>query len=310
MSNYDFEDIKQSALGQWHEILAAFGIPFRAKQKAGTCPRCGGNDRSHYKQTSGKVFLFCRHCGTHWADELLLELCFGNDFYRMCKELGDYLHCQPSERKEYNRTQAKVAEASNTDIDQVKHKIREAYEFAKGIEKTNMHPILLRYGVGADCLTHHSIEGAFFPLKIKGQIVDWLVLDDAGQSILSGDIVKSAKLVIKPDTEPRDKIFVTPDIVDAYYLFNTSKRQNIVVCCGTLKNMGAVCDSLPDKYKIITAIENTPDAINEQTYLKYDFIMPDDPGRKFCDIDYKYKPTKIYKAAQSYELLNELEKAS
>lgn len=298
MANYDFQDIKQAAIGQWPEILIAFGIEYRAKEKNGPCPLCGGVDRAHYKSTGGKVMLYCRHCDTHWGDELLLELCFNNDFAQMCQELGEYLHCQPAERMQQVRTQAKVAEASNLDLKQAEHKMKQAAEFGATVTKAATHPILIRYGIGADCYTSTSIEGAVFPMKIDGQIVDWMVVNDAGQSPVSGSLTKGARMVIKPPGR-FNKIFVTPDLVDAYYLFQIGREKNIVICCGSMRNLQPVADALPNTYPVIAAVDNSLDALEALQTMKQDFIMPDEYGRKFCESDYRHKPTVIHKSAEA-----------
>ncbi len=303
MANYDFQDIKQAALGQWPEILIAFGIEYRAKEKNGPCPLCGGHDRAHMKNSGGKVMLYCRHCGNTWADELLLQLCFNNNFADMCKELGDYLHCQPSERREQVRTQAVVAEAANVDLKEAQQKIDQAVEFWQSLTRQQTHPVLIRYGIGADCFTSDKHDGAIFPMKIDGNVVDWLVIDDAGQSVLSGSLAKGSKLVIKPEGA-FNKIFVTPDLVDAYYLFQIGREKNIVICCGSLSNLHHVVKSLQTKNRIVVAVENSLDALDALQTIPRDigFIMPDEDDRKFCEMDYKYKPAKIYDGADSGEM--------
>lgn len=178
MKNYDFEDIKTAALGQWPEILSAFGIPFRAKEKNGPCPLCGGTDRAHYKQVQGKVMLYCRHCETHWGDQLLLELNFGGDFSRMCQELGDYLHCQPSERREQVRTQAKIAEATGGDLKAAQDAIDKAAIITAMVSKSPTHTYLMRYGIGADC--HHCLRRRLSPTAFK---VAYLLVSGPADSV-------------------------------------------------------------------------------------------------------------------------------
>ncbi len=301
MKNYDWQDIKQAALGQWPEILQAFGVPYRAKEKNGPCPLCGGHDRSHMKNSGGKVMLYCRHCGNTWADELLLQLSFNNDFAMMCKELGDYLHCQPAERQQMVKSQAVVAEAANTDLAEAQQKMDKAAEITGRVVKIETHSILMRYGIGADCYADEDITGAMFPMKIDGHIVDWLVVGDSGQRIASGRLASGAKLVIKPE-QPGNKIFVTADLVDAYHLYQVGRQKNITICCGTLRNLQKVCDALPEKYTIIAAIKNSLEGLEAMQTMSQDFIMPDESGRKFCEIDYRYKPDKIYSNADAGQM--------
>lgn len=296
--SYDWQKVKDAALGQWPEILTSFGIPYRPKQKNGPCPLCGGDDRALYRNNGGKVMLYCRHCGNHWADSLLLELAFNNDFARMCQELGDYLHCQPEERRNQVRAQAQVAEATNGDLALAQKKIEEAAEIATGVTKADCHSLLIRYGIGANCYTHPYHEGALFPLKISGHLCDWLVITNTGQDVLSGKVSRAAKLVIKPEGTPRKNIFITPDLIDAYHLFQVGKQQNIVVCCGSLANIGPVADSIKGDYRLIAAVPHTVDGLESLQHLPLDAVIPPEAGRKFCDYDYRGKPEKIYSAAE------------
>ena len=296
--SYDWQKVAETAIGQWPEILMSFGIPFRPKEKNGPCPRCGGQDRSHFKQRAGKVMLYCRHCETHWGDQLLLELAFGGDFARMCQELGDYLHCQPEERRNQVRTQAAVAEAINGDLALAQQKIEAAAAITKDVTPAETHPYLIRYGIGANCFTHPGIDGALFPMKIAGQICDWLVITNTGQDVVAGTTARASKLVIKPTGEARPRLFVTADMVDAYHLSQISKHQNFVVCCGSLGNLGPVADSIKG-YDVTLAIPHTLDGLEAIQHLNYPFVIPPKEGRKFKEVDYAGKPEKIYKSAES-----------
>ena len=299
--SYEWAEVANAALGQWVEILANYGIPFAPKGKGVPCPRCGGQDRSHWKQDAGKVRLSCRHCGTSWADQLLLELAFNNDFSLMCNELGNYLNCQPGDRR-VSTVQAKVAEATNGDLALAQEKIEQAEEFAAKVTRAETHPILIRYGIGADCFTVDGFDGAAFPLKIAGQVCDWMLVGGSGQSIMSGRAARGSKLVIKPDGEPGNNIFVTPDVIDAYFLYQVSRQKSIVVCCGDLANLQPVCDSLPDRYRVIAAVSRTLDSMDRLQTMGYDFVMPDEMGQKFREVDRYYKPAKIYANAEAGEI--------
>ena len=302
--SYEWKEVAAAALGHWVEILANYGIPFRPKKKAGPCPRCGGHDRCFAKEQAGKVMYHCRHCGTSWADQLILELAFNNDFSRMCNELGNYLNCQPGDRR-VSATQAKIAEATNGDLALAQEKIMAAEAFAAIVTRAETHPILIRYGIGADCFTVDGFDGAVFPLKIAGQVCDWLLVGDSGQSIMSGRAARGSKLVIKPDGEPGNNIFVTPDVIDAYFLYQVSRQKSIVVCCGDLANLQPVCDSLPDKYRVIAAVPRTLDSIDRLQTMGYDFVIPDEMGQKFREIDRCYKPSKIYGNSEAGEIYKE-----
>jgi len=287
--SYDFKDIQAAALGQWAEILPAFGIEFRPNGKNGPCPLCGGTDRAHWKQSAGKVLLYCRSCGTTWADAVLLDLAFNNNFADMCQTLGDWLHCQPSDRTQ----QREPIKTFNNDLLLAKPKIEAATAFAATVEKTDFHPILMRYGIGADCHTSPTEEGALFPLMIAGQVCDWLAYGNNGQRIISGQAARGSRVIIKPKQPEKNTVFVTPCIIDAHHLFQASKMTAIVACCADLNNLIPVCDSLPKDCRIVVAVPHTLDALDVLQDLPYEFVVPD-VGRKFREIDYSWKPSKIH----------------
>ncbi|MGB1309978.1 MAG: primase-helicase zinc-binding domain-containing protein, partial [Leucothrix sp.] len=261
------------------------------KEKNGPCPLCGGKDRAHFKNTDGKVLLYCRHCETHWADEILLDLAFNNDFGRMCAEIGEYLNLIPEERE--TRTKA-VKKVYDEDLQLARPYIDKAAILAQTVEQLEFHPYLLRYGIGADCYTHNDYQGALFPFRVSGKLSNWVGINTDGEQFIIGDqIARAAKLVLKPQGDHKKKIFITHDIIDAYYLFQASKQSSIVICCGDIRNMQAVTDKIKD-YQIIAALPRTLDAFEWFQTMPYDFITPDEYGRKFKEADYAYKPTKIY----------------
>lgn len=297
MSTYDFKDIQEKALGQWPELLLAFGVPWRAKQKNGPCPLCGGDDRAHWKNTGGRSMLYCRHCGTHWGDQVVLEACFNGDFAKMCQELGDWLHCQPAERKTFAKTKAKIAVSTGGDSAEIERRIEQSRSLPLSIFPTNKH--LLSRGLGADCYMDGESFDAYFPMTVKGEIIDWIKYTDEGQSIASGKVLTGSAFAIRPSSEPKKNVFITANVMDALYLFECGKRENLVLCSGDLKNLGKVAALLPDKYRPIMAVSNDLDSLETIQTLPYDFVMPDEVGRSFCEIDYRHKPTKIHPASEA-----------
>ena len=294
MNTYDWQDVQAAALGQWPEILQAHGIPYRHRRKNGPCPLCGGDDRSHWRDVSGRALLYCRQCETHWGDQVLLELCFGGDFGRMCNELGHWLHCQPAERKSAVKSRAKIAKTSNADSREIQRKLDAAAKVQTGI--VPWHPAMDGYQHGKQCWVADGIDAALYPLSINGETLDWLAFDGEQQYLMSGDMQPciGAAYALKPEGAIKDNVIIAPRITDALYLAWISNYQNLVLCCDTLQNLPHVADLIPDRYQIIAAVPNDLDSLDALQTLPYDFMMPADEGRGFCEQGYRYKPTKIY----------------
>ena len=71
-------------LSEWQSALSFYGGRRKGSSIASACPLCGGTDRFHVRQVSGKVIGGCRHCINGQADgaRRWLEVCrrlFGED---------------------------------------------------------------------------------------------------------------------------------------------------------------------------------------------------------------------------------------
>lgn len=294
MKTYDWKDVQTAAVGQWPEILQAHGIPYRHRRKNGPCPRCGGDDRAHWRDSGGRALLYCRQCGTHWGDQILQELCFGGDFARMCNELGHWLHCQPAERKQAVKSRAKIAKAGNADLAEIKRKQEAAAKVQA--EEVPYHGAMVGYQHAKSCFVADGVEAALYPMMINGEVLDWLAFDGDQQYLLSGDLqpCKGAAYALKPEGQIKDKVIIAPRITDAIYLAWLSNYENLVLCCDTLDNLQHVAKLIPDRYQIIAAVPNELDSLDALQTLPYDFMMPDEIGRGFCERDYRFKPAKIH----------------
>lgn len=303
---HDWQTVQQAALGQWPELLQAFGVPFRPKEKAGPCPRCGGTDRAHMKQREGRVMLYCRHCGTHWGDELLLELAFGGDFNRMCNELGEWLHCQPAERQQMARTQAKVAQASSGDQALIAKHIESAARVAELAQLESMSQTILRYGLDCQSYSIDGMEGCAVPMRLSGQVIDWIWINQCGEEVMEGEPVPGARVVFKPEGEPKARVIISPFLTDAAFLFNCSRRANLVLCSGTLKNLRHVAEAVPERYEVVLAIPYTLDALEAIQTMPYRFMMPAEIGAKFCSVECKHRPKAIHEASEAGRIYMEM----
>lgn len=110
----DYYDIEPQMRGQWEGFIANetgidAGLEGRQRGKNGECPICGGNDRAHFREHDGRVFLFCRGgCGntdSTWGSntcstpEYLCMTIGGYDFSTLVDCCADWLGMQVPERK-------------------------------------------------------------------------------------------------------------------------------------------------------------------------------------------------------------------
>lgn len=102
----DYTEIEPRMRGEWHAFIAhETGVePITEGKGKGIgkpCPICGGNDRAHFKEKDGRVFLFCRGaCGntnSTWGSNTCstpehLCMTLGNyDFPELVRRCADWL---------------------------------------------------------------------------------------------------------------------------------------------------------------------------------------------------------------------------
>ncbi len=80
MRYIDYKSFSGQLDGLWDAILSNFGIEvgdFRGlNTKNSACPLCGGNDRAHWREQSGRLSLYCRHCtdgSMKSAEDVIME---------------------------------------------------------------------------------------------------------------------------------------------------------------------------------------------------------------------------------------------
>lgn len=80
-------DVRQTAIGRWPGILAAFGIDAAFLTGRHTaCPVCGGKDRFRFDDKGGRGTFYCSHCGPGDGFTLLQNL-KGWDFKTTAREV-------------------------------------------------------------------------------------------------------------------------------------------------------------------------------------------------------------------------------
>jgi len=80
MRYIDYKSFSGQLDGLWDAILSNFGIEvgdFKGlNTKNSACPLCGGNDRAHWREQSGRLSLYCRHCtdgSMKSAEDVIME---------------------------------------------------------------------------------------------------------------------------------------------------------------------------------------------------------------------------------------------
>lgn len=92
-----YEDIEPMMRDRWDQFfLQELGIEVPDRHKKNMpCPVCGGDDRAHFRNDEGRLFLYCRHgCGSGGSnstspEELVMKL-GGIDFPELVKRAAEF----------------------------------------------------------------------------------------------------------------------------------------------------------------------------------------------------------------------------
>jgi len=126
----DYIDIEPQMRGQWEGFIAQetgidANLDGRQRGKNGECPICGGNDRAHFREHDGRVFLFCRGgCGntdSTWGSntcstpEYLCMTLGGYGFPTLVERCADWLGMsKPEKKKDYTPKSESVGNTDTT----------------------------------------------------------------------------------------------------------------------------------------------------------------------------------------------------
>lgn len=146
----DYIDIEPQMRGQWEGFIASEtgvnpNLDGKSRGKNGECPICGGNDRAHFREHDGRVFLFCRGgCGntnSTWGNdtcstpEYICMTLGGYDFPTLVERCADWLnipHEKPKPRANKPiRTSSTPANLAQSSKDKPFYKSPEDYEKAQ-----------------------------------------------------------------------------------------------------------------------------------------------------------------------------------
>lgn len=100
----DYKEFNHQLDGHWEDILESYGIEVPQmhgiNSKNYPCPLCGGDDRAHWRDVSGRLCLFCRNCAAdsmHPPENVIMEYA-GIDFSDLVNDLASYINHVPIDR--------------------------------------------------------------------------------------------------------------------------------------------------------------------------------------------------------------------
>jgi len=102
-----YQDLERQLRGAWPQFIQSctgYEIP-HFKGKGHECPRCGGNDRAHWRNKDGRVGLFCRAACGHadsaygsstmtTPEQFIMDYC-GWDFNELVSAAAQFLNVVP-----------------------------------------------------------------------------------------------------------------------------------------------------------------------------------------------------------------------
>ena len=90
----DYREFQHLLVGRWEEVLKTYGIDIpkmRGKNSINyPCPCCGGDDRAHWRESDGRLALFCRNCAVDSMkspEQVIQEVC-GIGFNELVQDLS------------------------------------------------------------------------------------------------------------------------------------------------------------------------------------------------------------------------------
>jgi putative DNA primase/helicase len=138
--------IQDRAIGRWHHILPAIGIPKdHLTGKHGPCPICGGKDRFRFDNKGGNGTFFCANpkCGPGSGVELVMRHCkvpFLEAKRMIEQHLPDAVVVVPKSRDRSNVDKLERVWAQSMTLDG--HDIASRYLASRGIELADLSPAL------------------------------------------------------------------------------------------------------------------------------------------------------------------------
>jgi len=183
--NY-YNDVQEKLSGLWVPILEMYGIPvgeFKGRNtKNAACPICGGDDRSHWRETNGRLSLYCRSCAADSmksSEDVILELT-GINFNDFTNQMADYVNHVPLEIINKAKVKARATPSRSTPISHKQdHELVERFlkrcEWSHSLE-------LLRFGIANPQKQPFSNNMAYWPMINESGVIVNLAKYDVNYS--------------------------------------------------------------------------------------------------------------------------------
>ncbi|CAM0046987.1 DNA primase [Vibrio phage K394] len=226
----DYKEIERLLIGQWHEVLAMYNIDVpKMKGKNSVnypCPCCGGNDRAHWRETEGRLSLFCRSCAADSmkSPEQVIHEVVGLSFSELVRDLNDYVGGVDEKQFKQAKQRANSKPARNMPVDH-KQDHEKSIAFLEGCQDVARHYLFDRFSIQPPGTVKSQSNAVFFDMQNEnGAIVNVFALIDNKQNkpqqqFLAGGISYGAWHVV-PQCEVRE----TPGIAWSRSVINAYKH--------------------------------------------------------------------------------------
>ncbi len=189
-----YRDFAQSLTGQWHEILSMYGIEvpkMRGKNSVnGPCPCCGGDDRAHWRESDGRLALFCRSCtsGSMKSPEQVIQEVCSIGFNELVHNLADFVNYRTPEDIKKAKKRVSAMPKRNTPNEH-KQDHDKSVEFLGRCELKETFPVLLSKGVQHPEPIYSMSGNPIFEIHNEsGALVNLACLNEKGVSFIAGGL--------------------------------------------------------------------------------------------------------------------------
>ncbi len=256
----DYKEFQHLLNGQWEEVLKTYGIEIpKMRGKNSTnypCPCCGGDDRAHWRESDGRLALFCRSCAADSMkspEQVIQEVC-SIGFNELVHNLADFVnHRTPEDIK---KAQVAVSAKPKRNMP-VGHKQdhEKSMAFVDGCDDVHRHYIFDRFSVQPPGTVKAKENAVFFPMYNEGgaMVNVFAIIDKPSESkqvtqFLAGGVSYGAWHVVdKCEVRESKGIAWSDSIIKAYnHWYKTGQEVRVTFCelnTVWMQNVGIICDA-------------------------------------------------------------------
>lgn len=237
----DYKDFDYKLTGMWEEVLTMYGIDIPKWRGKNTinhpCPCCGGDDRAHWRETEGRLSLYCRNCTGDTmksAEDVIMEVC-GISFSQLVNDLSDFVnHKEPQDIK---KAQKRVASKPKRNLPgNHKQDHDKSEEFLNNQKCVTRHVIFNRFSVQYPYDIKANDNSVFFDIRNENDVIVnvFAVFADKNNQIktkyLAGGISYGAWHTIKrcEQRSPEGIVYFISAINGIHHWYKTGQEVRIV----------------------------------------------------------------------------------